>query len=99
MSNSGASEGASAVAGGAPEPWPADDGFACWAAAAALDLRFPAEEASERPNVSSTTVRRSASILSGCPEEYSAWNITFKNGKSFASDQWVPDAKNAPGGS
>ena len=32
----------------------------------------------QRARTSSTTVRRSASIFNGCPEEYSAWNITFQ---------------------
>src|SRR6202046_824270 len=30
-----------------------------------------------RPNALSTEARRSTSMRNGCPEEYSAWNITF----------------------
>jgi hypothetical protein len=30
-----------------------------------------------RPSAASTEARRSTSMRNGCPDEYSAWNITF----------------------
>ena len=48
----------------------------------AAEPTAPAEAAAafwpDRATTSSTTVRKSASIFSGWPEEYSAWNITFQ---------------------
>src|SRR5512143_1063554 len=46
--------------------------FGDTAAARAVPLR-----AAPPWSASSTAARRSTSIRSGCPEEYSAWNITF----------------------
>ena len=51
-----------------------------WFRRAAPAAAFPSPSADgPRPSAPSTEARRSTSIRSGWPEEYSAWNITFQD--------------------
>src|SRR5262249_53425238 len=56
----------------------------CMPAAAAIALDEAGADGSDLPlpvwaRAVSTALRRSTSILSGWPDEYSAWNITFQD--------------------
>src|ERR1051326_4864587 len=79
-SNSGAVEAAGAVGAAAALAFRA--GFAVGFTGA------------DDPKAASTMVRRSASTRMGCPEEYSAWNMTFQDWQIMRTWPMDSDAEN-----